>query len=209
MAKHILKSAPLLEWALARRPEPAGAEARLLLVAKPFCGGMLLALGSGLEGTEDGFAAAKTARTILERYGKEPVSSLVKRCHNSLLMSPGVVLGLASFDAAHALLSWVSVGTVQGWVWEARPGKPPAREALPSVQGIVGYHLPKFGEKRLAFGLGSYLVLALDGLEGNLALPIEPVESAEILANNLLAAVGRRWTAVLVARHARHPGEGP
>ena len=65
----------------------------------PFASGFLVAVVDGLGHGEEATVAAAAAVATLQRFASEPVIDLVRRCHEAVRRTRGVVLSLASFRA--------------------------------------------------------------------------------------------------------------
>jgi len=75
-------------------------------------------------------AAARAAVTALDRYAEESLPPLVRRCHEALAGSRGVVMSLAYLGGVQPSLTWLGVGNVEGLVLYAAPNRRPARASL-------------------------------------------------------------------------------
>ncbi len=177
-----------------------------LHVVQPFDGGLLIAvvdaLGHGLEAA----AAARTAALFLARHAHEPLGSVLRRCHDALARSRGVVLSLASLDVAADSLTWLGIGNVAGLVVTGN-GERQAHGMLVQVGGIVGSELPAARPALVAFRPGDTLVFATDGIATGFADALQPVGTAQQVADSILArhSKGTDDALVLVARRVR-PG---
>src|SRR5262245_1263061 len=91
-------------------------------VVLPFDHGALVAvidgLGHGLLACE----AATTAEHVLVDSPDAPVDELMRRCHDKLRSTRGVVMSLASFDGARSTMTWLGVGNVEGFLVRAENG---------------------------------------------------------------------------------------
>src|SRR5262249_33972746 len=75
---------------------------------------MILAAIDGLGHGVEAATAARVAARRIETAGDESLLLLMQRCHESLIGTRGAVISLASFDQAHATMTWVGVGNVAG-----------------------------------------------------------------------------------------------
>jgi hypothetical protein len=154
----------LVEWGVAARTLAGQAESGDLHLVAAFPGGILIAVVDGLgHGPEAAVAARVAAATLRDHADAAPVD-LVQRCHAALQRTRGVVLSLASIDAATASMSWLGVGNVDGTLYRADPAGSPPRESLAHRGGVVGYQLPPLRATTHRIARGDVLVLATDGI---------------------------------------------
>lgn len=146
--------------------------------------GLADGLGSGQEAWE---AASQARKAFLENFSPD-LGSLLRRIHELLRPTRGVVLAAGYVDLPQRRLACVGVGNVSLTL------PPPLRWHLLSAPGIVGHRLPTLLPQSLALPEEERLILVLysDGV----ALPIEdprfwpsawPSESA------LLQEQAERW----------------
>src|SRR5256885_1631154 len=107
-------TAPLLHWGVATLALAGQRESGDLHLVRPLEGGACVAVVDGLGHGEEAAAAAKAAVATVERFAHEPPLSVVQRCHEALIGSRGVVMSIATFDAAHGTMTWLGVGNVEG-----------------------------------------------------------------------------------------------
>jgi negative regulator of sigma-B (phosphoserine phosphatase) len=214
----------LVDWGLAERPRPGGAESGDRHVVQPFASGVLLAVVDGLGHGEPAAAAARLAAAILAEHAEEPLSLLVERCHTSLAHTRGVVMSLASISTRDHTMSWLGVGNVEavllrrerreggsGGTGESPQLEERARDSLPRERkmeqlllrpGVVGQKLPVLQPALLRVEPGDTLVLATDGIRRGFTAALTPAGSPRQLADGILAGHGRDDddALVLVAR---------
>jgi negative regulator of sigma-B (phosphoserine phosphatase) len=195
MAKSKGNEAPdglgLIAWGAAGRPLPGQAVSGDLFLVKPFPGGALAAVVDGLGHGEAAAAAARHAVRTLEPFARQPPLALVGRCHRGLRDTRGVVLSLASYDAAARALTWLGVGNVAGALQRAGgpAGAPPER--LRPRRGVVGYQLPALRADVLTVGAGDTLLLATDGIRSEFADEAPPDATPQQVAEYLLERHGK------------------
>jgi negative regulator of sigma-B (phosphoserine phosphatase) len=192
----------MVDWALAERPHPDGAESGDRHVVQPFASGVLLAVLDGLGHGEPAGAAARLAAAILAEHAEEPLSLLVERCHTSLAHTRGVVMSLASVSTVDHTMSWLGVGNVGAVLLRRDPAAKPAQEHLLLRPGVVGQKLPVLQPALLRVEPGDTLVLATDGIRSGFTAALTPGRSPRELADGILARHGRDDddALVLVAR---------
>lgn len=151
-----------VEWGVASAVLPGETESgdRHLVCATPK--GMLIAAVDGLGHGADAAVAAQAAVDTLGQYAHEPFTKLLRRCHESLRLTRGAVMSLASINALESTMSWVGIGNVIGLLLRVDPRAP--RETLLLRSGVVGAHLPPFQPDTVSLARGDVLVFATDGI---------------------------------------------
>ncbi len=172
-----------LTWAAADFALSGGCSGDLC-VARVWTQGALLAVIDGIGHGKEAYEAAACARAVLEAHCGEPLQELVRRCHEALRGTRGVVMSLVSFDAPAGSISWLGVGNVR--VLLLRRGVP-APEELMLRPGVVGAQLPRLAPATLPAGPGDTLVFATDGIRNDFANRTSPVVEPGVLARGILA----------------------
>ena len=192
----------LFEWALASRTTPGHARSGDVHVVRTFAKGMLLGVIDGIGHGSEAAAVADAARQVLESFAEEPVEALVRRCHERLRGTRGVVMSLASVNAMSSLMAWVGVGNVQGVLLSRSPAET-AEESLLLRSGVIGVRLPPIDAAVLPVLRGDTLVFATDGVKA--AFDRTPAKrlSPQQAAPDILATYGAGGddALVLVARY--------
>lgn len=192
-----------IDWAVAGSVLPGQTESGDLHLVRPLPEGALVAVVDGLGHGVEAAEAARIAVGWLEREGARPVISLVRRCHELLARTRGVVMSVAAFNARDETLTWIGVGNVEGVLLRAQATVSPRRESLLLRGGVVGVRLPALSASIVPVMRGDTLIFATDGIESQFALaPLVPGDPPQPLANHILAHWGRRTddALVLVAR---------
>ncbi|MDL5501899.1 MAG: SpoIIE family protein phosphatase, partial [Candidatus Methanoperedens sp.] len=99
-------------------------------------------LGHGYEAA----AASDIAIATLDTYAHEPVIPLVKRCHEALKGTRGVVMSIVSFNSLDMTLTWLGVGNIESILLREDVKAVPARKSLLLRGGVLGYQLPPLKE---------------------------------------------------------------
>jgi hypothetical protein len=192
-----------IEWGVAARSYDGGSESGDQYLVEPFSNGVLVAVIDGLGHGPRAATAGETAVVALKGHGHEPVGPLMKRCHEALRRTRGVVMSVASFNALSDTMTWVGVGNVKGLLLCAGGGGRVARERLLLQGGVVGYNLPTLRPVSVPVVRGDTLIFATDGLRSvfveELTLGQAPQEMADRIFDQY-----RRGTddaMVLVARY--------
>ncbi len=215
-----------LDWAIGASAAAGEHRASVRCLVCPRPSGSLVALIDGVGLGGDTAAAELLAADTLRLHAASGAFALVRRCHEALIGSRGVALGLALIDAEEDTMTWLSIGPVTGLLLRAMPARSgwPTPVRMPSADGVVGVHLPALSGELLALSAGDQLVLAGSGLRDALSVadfgglaaiaahPIPPSRLAERLAleegrpgDDVLVLVGRYRGRARVARPRRLP----
>ena len=194
-----------IEAAFATLPLPGQSESGDLSLIKRVGKGTLLAVVDGLGHGQEAAAAAHAAVGALDRYSREPLIELVRRCHDALVGLRGVVLGLAYLDPQAATMAWLGVGNVGGVLLRADPGNRPSRVTLVPNAGFIGAEQAHPMTRSVPLALGDTVILFSDGIRDgfaeSLVLSNTPQEIADFVMTR--QAKGNDDALVLVARYAR------
>ena len=177
----------VIDWGVSWRALPGERESGDLHIVSSFENGVLIGAVDGLGHGPEAAAAARIAGSVLEAHSGEPVVALVRRCHEALYRTRGVVLSIASIDTAESVMRWIAVGNVEGILFRSDRLARPARETVLARSGVVGYQLPHLASKEHPITAGDTLVFATDGIKydfaNKLRLDCNPQEAAsEIVA---------------------------
>ena len=194
-----------IEAAFATLPLPGEAESGDLCLIKRVGKGTLVAVVDGLGHGQEAAAAAHAAVAALDRYSREPLIDLVRRCHEALVGLRGVVLGLAYLDPQAATMAWLGVGNVGGMLLRADLGNRPSRITLVPNAGFIGAEQAHPMTRSVPLALGDTVVLFSDGIRDgfaeSLVLSNTPQEIADFVITRHVK--GNDDALVLVARYAR------
>ncbi len=203
MTRAVAHTPTMVEWGVASRPIAGEAVSGDLHLVKPMKHGVLLAAIDGVGHGAEATAAARLAAGVLEKHSHESVISLVKRCHDALARTRGVVMTLGSLNALDDTLTWLGVGNVEGLLLRAdsRAGQPSEHVLLRS--GLVGYQLPALQASVLPLAPGDLLLLATDGIRDDFMLETPSTAAPTDLAECILRRhfKGTDDALVLVARY--------
>jgi len=194
-----------IEAAFATLPLPGQAESGDLCLVKRVGKGTLVAVVDGLGHGQDAASAAHAAVGALDRYSREPLIELVRRCHEALVGLRGVVLGLAYLDPQAATMSWLGVGNIGGMLLRADLGNRPSRITLVPNAGFIGAEQAHPMTRSVPLALGDTVILFSDGIRDgfaeSLVLSNTPQEIADFVISRHVK--GNDDALVLVARYAR------
>ena len=193
----------VVEWAAASRTlagQPVSGDAHLVA---PFEGGVLIAVIDGLGHGPEAHLAASAAVAVLARRPEAPVADLIQSCHAEIKSTRGVVLSLASFDAARGLVTWVGVGDVEGVLLSASDSSGAGRQSILLRNGVVGYQLPSLREVICPVATGDMLIFATDGVRHDFTATVANGRSPQAIADDIIAKHGKSTddALVLVARY--------
>jgi negative regulator of sigma-B (phosphoserine phosphatase) len=160
--------------------------------------GALAAAIDGLgHGIDAAVAAAEAAKVVTENAREAP-DTLLRRCHEALVRTRGVVMTLAWFDLQQHTLTWTGVGNVEGRLMRATAAPGVAPESALIRGGVVGYSLPSVRPTTTELHSGDTLVMATDGISSAFAGSLVAGVAAQELAEKLLAEHGRGTDDALV-----------
>ncbi len=205
MSGEIAEQNELIQWGAATLPMPGQSVSGDLHLVKAFPGGVLLAAIDGLGHGEEAAAAAQAAADVLERYAQEPPILLVRRCHEMLTRTRGVVMTIAVLRSADNIMTWIGVGNVEGRLFRMdtdRAGGHPVESVL-LRSGTVGYQLPALQASVIPVARGDLLILATDGVQTGFDAGVHAQETPGQIAERILSrhAKNNDDALVLVARY--------
>ena len=191
-----------LEWGVASSVLPGESQSGDHYVVCAFPDGVLVAVVDGLGHGDQAAAAAKKAVGVLEASAQEPLIALVRRCHEELTATRGVVMSVASFSISYGLMTWLGVGNVQGVLRHSGSQKPKPAEVLLLRAGVVGMFLPPLAATVLPVLPGDILIFASDGIRGEFAQASLEADTLQKAAETILSqfAKGNDDAVVLVAK---------
>ncbi len=198
-----IDSARVIEWGVAARSFAQRVECGDQYLVEAFPNGVLVAVADGLGHGPRAAVAGKAAITALKSHAHEPVTSLVKRCHEEIRRTRGVVMSLASFNALEEKMTWLGVGNVKGVLVSATQDGDPEHKWLLSRGGVVGYRLPTLRPIVVPVSPGDTLILCTDGLRSGFADDLVLDDRPQQMADRILLQHSRSTddAMVLVARY--------
>ncbi|MGH7866805.1 MAG: SpoIIE family protein phosphatase [Candidatus Dormibacteraceae bacterium] len=193
----------LLEIGVASRALTGEPESGDRHVVKRFRNGALLAVVDGLGHGAEAAEAAKIAIATLVDRPQDSVITLVRRCHEELLRSRGVVMSVASVNSRDETVSWLSVGNVESILVRADASANPAYESPILRGGVVGSRLPPLRASVVPVAAGDTLILATDGIKSGFARGLHLEAPPQQIADHILVGhiKGTDDALVLVARY--------
>ncbi|HEY3198409.1 MAG TPA: SpoIIE family protein phosphatase [Nitrospirales bacterium] len=203
MQNEVTSSPPFLEWGVATQAFPGQATCGDRHVMQAFPRGALVAVIDGLGHGEEAAAAAEIAVATLRGHAREPVITLLNRCHEQLRTSRGVVMSMASFNAREGTLTWIGVGNVEGLLRRAGVSTNASDEALLLRPGILGIQLPPLSASIVPVMQGDTLIFVTDGITPGFVDKLNLRDPPQELADRILAQHGKSTddALVLIARY--------
>lgn len=194
-----------IDAAFATLPLPGESESGDLCLIKRVGKGTLIAVVDGLGHGQEAASAAHAAVGALDRYSRDPLIDLVRRCHEALVGLRGVVLSIAYLDPLAATMAWLGVGNVGGVLLRADLGTRPSRITLVPNAGFIGAEQAHPTTRSVPLALGDTVILYSDGIKDgfaeSLVLANTPQEIADFVITRQVK--GNDDALVLVARYAR------
>lgn len=174
-----------VRWGVVSYPLPGESQSGDQYIIQEHPNGVLAGVVDGLGHGSEAAHAAQIAVRTLSRFPHESVISLVRRCHQELLQTRGVVMSLASFDFREDLVTWIAVGNVEGIL--ARGGSESQQPVAHIVQrgGVVGFQLPQLHAGVHPVSTGDTLILATDGVRPDFYDNLTVHDSPEKLAKDI------------------------
>ena len=177
-----------------------------LAVWAPYDGGALVAAIDGLGHGGAVADAAEVAAARLRDHAGEPPEITLKRCHEALRSTRGVVATLAWFDLESARLSWTGIGNVEGRLVRAHRARGDTADSPTLFGGVLGWSLPAVKLVRTTLAPGDCLVLATDGIAADFGSSLMPGVPAAEQARRVLASHSRGSDDALVVAIRYLPG---
>jgi hypothetical protein len=171
--------------------------------------GALVAVVDGLGHGAEAARVAERSLEILSGHKMDTLLSMVRRCHEALEGTRGVVMSLARFSVLDQAIVWMGVGNVEGVLLRNGSAESHARESLLLRGGVVGGRLPPLMAHLLPVWPGDTLILATDGIRPDFEQSCRGGGGPQQIADRILANHGRGDddALVLVARYEHPAGE--
>ena len=192
-----------VSWGVAGAALPGEAESGDREVVEAAPNAVLAAVVDALGHGPEAASAARACTEALKGFCHEPLDALLRRCHQALLGTRGVVMSAASFNVAHDTLTWLGVGNIQGMLLRASQDGSRYSEGLLPRGGIVGYQMPPLRMSVLPLHAGDTLVFATDGIRSDFSDGVDRGEEPQRIADRLLAehSTGKDDALVLAVRY--------
>ena len=193
---------PLIESGVASLTMPGQSQSGDRHLVHPYPNGLLVAVVDGLGHGEQAAAVADLAVTTLIKHAHESLIALVKRCHEALRETRGVVMSLASFNELDQTLTWLGIGNVEGLVLRAKGSLHSRHEYLLLRGGVVGGQILSLSASIIPLMQGDTLVFTTDGIRGGFVKDLFVNDPPQVMADRILAkhSKGSDDALVFVAR---------
>ena len=202
----------MIDYGVTCRPMPGEAESGDMHLVREWPGRALIAVVDGLGHGPEAAVAARAAIETIEANAREAIGALVRRCHQRLRPTRGVVLNIALIDFLKENVTWLGVGNILGLLVHAGPDFGDRQTFLVSRGGVVGQHLPSVQTVTLPIIPGDTLIFATDGVSQEFSQALGPAAGPQEMADQILRdhAVDTDDALVLVVRYRGGAGEpGP
>lgn len=192
-----------IETAFAELPLPGQVASGDLCLVKRVGKGTLLAVVDGLGHGQEAASAARAAVGAIDRYSREPLVELVKRCHTALIGLRGVVLGLAYLDPQAASMTWLGVGNIGGVLLHGDAKARPPRVSLVPNAGFIGGEPPRATARAVPLKARDTVILFSDGIKDGFTESLVLANSPQEIADFIIArhTKGNDDALALVARY--------
>jgi negative regulator of sigma-B (phosphoserine phosphatase) len=162
-----------------------------LAVFAAYDGGALVAT---IDGLGHGGAAADAAEAAAEQFRIHAAAApetLLRRSHQALRSTRGVVATVAWFDLADGGLAWTGVGNVEARLVRADRARGEALDSPTLFGGVLGWSLPAVKLVKTTLAPGDCLVMATDGIAADFGSSLQPGVPAAEQARRVLASHAR------------------
>src|SRR5712671_7206875 len=119
-----------LDYGVAMATQPGQEVQGDRYLVQPFGSGTVVAVIDGIGHGAEAAGAATLARDTIALLAGSSVLHMIQACHDALRNTRGVVMSVASFDAAEHTMVWAGVGNVEGLLLRADTTALPASEML-------------------------------------------------------------------------------
>ncbi len=198
MSDETTDSLHLIEWGFAAMPLKGQAVSGDSYIIKPFPNGILMAVVDGLGHGYEAAQASKIATATLDTYAHESIIPLVRRCHEALKGTRGVVMSIASFNSLDKTMTWLGVGNIEGILLRKDVNATPLRKSLLLRGGVLGYQLPPLRESVIPVLAGETLIFATDGIRSGFDKEIKLSDKPQQIADSIMAQFNRGTDDALV-----------
>jgi phosphoserine phosphatase RsbX len=165
---------------------------------KSFKNGILIAVVDGLGHGYEAAAAAKIAIETLDTSADEQIIAMVRRCHEALKGTRGVVMSIAFLDLLDKKITWLGVGNIEGMLLRQDTNSVISHERLLLRGGALGYQLPPLKESVIPVIPGDTFIFVTDGIRSSFETCIKLSEKPQQIADNIMAQFAKRTDDALV-----------
>ena len=195
-------------WAVADAPLLAGTASGDAHLVKESPEGVLVAAIDGIGHGSEAAAASRIAAATVASSPHVDTVSLIRRCHDELTDTRGVVMTLAFFCARDQTMTWVGVGNIEGVLVRAGSPGHGRYDHVVLRGGVIGHRLPPLRAEVLKMGPRDTLVLATDGIRPEFTEALTSNGDLQSMADRILARY-RKSTDDALVLVARYLGDEP
>ena len=184
-------------------PLPGEHESGDHFLVRTFDGGAAIAVVDGLGHGAEAAAAARRAVATVEAAARDPLPTLLRRCHDALVGSRGVVMSVATIDTRQSQMTWAGVGNVDAWLLRPHAEGGKVRTSLVPRGGVLGRGVPPLTPVTLSIAPGDVLVFATDGIRDGFVETLSLEDAPQRSAGRIMATHGKGTddALVLVAKY--------
>jgi negative regulator of sigma-B (phosphoserine phosphatase) len=153
--------------------------------------GGLVAVIDGLGHGDPAADASAIAAEVIHRYRSAPPAELLRRCHEALNRTRGVVMTLAWFDLERREMVWFGVGNVEARLVRGDSGYGARHDSALVLGGVVGYSMPAVRTSTTDLYSGDAVAFATDGIESDYSATLAPGIPAQRLAELIFERHGK------------------
>jgi negative regulator of sigma-B (phosphoserine phosphatase) len=183
--------APFVDWAVASRPmqgQDVCGDVATVHLSDSRC---VLAVIDGLGHGPEAARAATLAAEVVEQHQSEPPDALLSLSHRQLRYSRGAAATVAIIDRPSGTLDWLGVGNVDGVVVRADEDARPRTHGVFLRGGVLGDRMPRLHRPEpTPLEDGDCILIATDGVRGDLAAAARSDLDVDVLARRILDAYG-------------------
>jgi negative regulator of sigma-B (phosphoserine phosphatase) len=162
-----------------------------LAVFAGYAGGALVAVLDGLGHGDAAADASDIAADVIRGNRSAPPAELLRRCHEALHKTRGVVMTLAWFDLDRHEMSWAGVGNVEARLVRGAATYGDRHDSALVLGGVVGYSLPTIRPVTMDLLPGDAVAFATDGIEADYSVSLAPGVPAQRLAERIYERHGK------------------
>ncbi len=198
MPDEVIDPLRLIESGFFTMPLPGQDVSGDSLLIKSFKKGILIAVVDGLGHGYEAAAAAKIAIETLDASADEQIITMVRRCHEALKGTRGVVMSIAFLDLLDKKITWLGVGNIEGMLLRQDTNSVISHERLLLRGGALGYQLPPLKESVIPVIPGDTFIFVTDGIRSSFETCINLSEKPQQIADNIMAHFAKRTDDALV-----------
>ncbi len=193
----------MLEVGVAAMTRPGESESGDRHVSRSLRHGALVAVLDGVGHGAEAAEAADVAIAAINERPQDSVVTLVRRCHEHLRKTRGIVMSIATLDRRDETITWLCIGNIKSILLRTNESSPKNCEYLVQRSGVVGAQLPLLQASVTPIAVGDTIVMSTDGIHTEYAQHLPLASRPQQIADHILARYhkGTDDALVLVARY--------